>query len=158
MVPLFGRGGSIIRLGPVMQRTEERPLDHLTLLVYAGAPGACTIYEDDGATQAYRDGQHALSEVRSSFDDGVVRVTVGAVTGAYAGQPSTRDLTVRIRSADRPRQVQVRRGDHDVDVPERPAQPDSGATASWSYEGPGWVQIHVPGTDPRQAVTVQLSQ
>ena len=88
-VPLFARGGSIIPLGPVMQRTDERPLDDLTLLVYPGAPGACAIYEDDGATQAFRDGQHALTEVRSSFDDGVVRVEVGAVTGQYAGQPPT---------------------------------------------------------------------
>ena len=38
-VPLFARGGSIIPLGPVMQRTDERPLDDLTLLVYPGASG-----------------------------------------------------------------------------------------------------------------------
>jgi alpha-glucosidase (family GH31 glycosyl hydrolase) len=157
-VPLFARGGSIIPLGPVMQRTDERPLDDLTLLVYPGAPGACTIYDDDGATQAFRDGQIALTEVQSSFEDGVVRVTVGAATGQYAGLPSVRDLTVRVRSADRPRQVQIRHGRDVIDAPERSTQPDVDRSVSWSYEGPGWVQVWVPGVDPRQTLTVQLSQ
>ena len=42
-MPLFVRGGSIIPLGPVMQRTDERPLDDLTLLIHPGsAPPPCS--------------------------------------------------------------------------------------------------------------------
>jgi alpha-glucosidase len=156
-VPLFARGGSIIPLGPVMQRTDERPLDDLTFLVYPGAPGACSLYEDDGATQAFRRGQYAVTEVRSSFDDGVVRVEVGAVTGQYAGQPTARDLTVRARSDVRPRQVRVRRDDGDYDVPERSAHPGDAASAYWWYEGPGWAEVHLPRSNPRQVFTIELS-
>ena len=157
-VPLFARGGSIIPLGPVMQRTDERPLDDLTLLVYPGAPGACTIYEDDGATQAFRDGQYALSEVRSSFDNGVVRVEVGAVTCQYAGQPARRDVTVRVRSDDRPRAVSVRQGGRDVAVQEHDADPRGDTGPYWSYDGAGWANVRLPGVDPRQSLTVELSR
>ena len=157
-VPLFARGGSIIPLGLVMQRTDERPLDDLTLLVYPGAPGACTIYEDDGATQAFRDGQYALSEVRSSFDNGVVRVEVGAVTCQYAGQPARRDVTVRVRSDDRPRVVSVRQGGRDVAVQEHDADPRGDTGPYWSYDGAGWANVRLPGVDPRQSLTVELSR
>jgi alpha-glucosidase (family GH31 glycosyl hydrolase) len=156
-VPLFARGGGVIPLGPVMQRTDEHPLDDLSLLVYPGASGACTIYEDDGATQAYRAGQRALSEVRSSFDDGVVRVEVGAVTGAYAGQPPTRDLTVRVWSRDRPGRVRVRRGDREADVGAGSARPAGEPGASWWYDPPTWVHVRVPRVDRTESVTIQLS-
>jgi alpha-glucosidase (family GH31 glycosyl hydrolase) len=155
-VPLFARGGSIIPLGPVVQRADERPLDDLTLLVYPGAPGACTLYEDDGATQAYRDGQYAVTEARSSFDDGVVRVTVSAARGEYAGQPGTRDLTVRVRWTGRPADVQAVRGGQPVALAMRSGHPSESAGGYWLYEESGWVAVYLPTVDRHQAVSIQL--
>jgi alpha-glucosidase (family GH31 glycosyl hydrolase) len=157
-VPLFVRGGSIIPLGPVMQRTDERPLDDLTLLVYPGAPGACTLYEDDGRSQAFRSGQFALTEIRSSFDDGVVRVEVGAVTGEYAGQPSMRDLTVRVRWPDTPTRVQVRRGDREVVVGREGTDPGTSPSAYLQHAEPGWISVRVPNVERSESVTVQLAR
>jgi hypothetical protein len=141
-----------------MQRTDERPLDDLTLLVYPGAPGACTVYEDDGRSQAFRDGQFGLTEIRSSFDDGVVRVEVGAVTGAYAGQPSMRDLTVRVRCSDTPTGVQVRRRGREVTVGKEGTDPSAGSVAYLQSSEPGWISVRVPTVERSESVTVQLSR
>ena len=155
--PVYARGGSIIPLGPVMQRTDERPLDELTLLVYPGGPGTLSLYEDDGATQAYRSGQHALTNIQSTFDDGVARVDIGPVTGAYAGQPDARDLTVRVWSSGRPGRVQATRDGRQIDVAASTSSSDQAATAAWWFEEPTWTVVRLSQVCRTERVTVELS-
>ena len=47
-LPLLVRAGSIVPAWPVMQHTDEKPIDELTLRVYAGA-GESPLYEDEGS-------------------------------------------------------------------------------------------------------------
>jgi len=156
-MPVFARGGSIVPLGPTMQRTDERPLDNLTLLVYPGAPGTsgtCTLYEDDGATQAHQRGESALSMVTSAFGEGAVRVEVCATAGTYRGQPPSRDLTVRIWHPARPTRVTVRRSGGEAVTVSEGAQAGDGA--SWAWESPYWVTVRVPHVDVRSVLTVEV--
>ena len=157
-VPLFARGGSIIPLGPTMQRTDERPLDNLTLLVYPGAPGAegrATIYEDDGASQAYRNGRHAVTSIVSTFQEGSARVEVDATSGSYDGQPATRDLVVRIWRAVRPGRVFVHSGDG-RSLNAVGETPPGGAGPSWAWEAGTWVVVHIPQVACRTPVVVEV--
>jgi hypothetical protein len=148
-----------------MQPTDERPLDDLTLLVYPGAPtngdgvwsGVGVLYEDDGATRAHLRDEYALTEVRSAFNGGAVRVEVDAVRGTFAGQPAARDLTIRVRMDDRPGEIRVRRGDQAISVPERAVHPADDTGTYWSYDVSGWANVRLFGTDPRRAITVELS-
>src|SRR5262249_13526640 len=55
-LPLFVRAGAIVPTGPVKQRTDEPSDEPVLLTVYPGADGAATLYEDDGASFAYRSG------------------------------------------------------------------------------------------------------
>jgi alpha-glucosidase len=65
-IPLFARSGSIVPMGPVLQWTDERPLDPLTLAVFPGdeeiAEGA--LYEDDGRSFAYERGESCTTSFR----------------------------------------------------------------------------------------------
>jgi alpha-glucosidase len=58
MPPLWVRGGAILALGPVVQWSDERPVDPLTLHVYPDESGhaAGELYEDDGTSYAYERG------------------------------------------------------------------------------------------------------
>ena len=47
-MPLHVRAGAILPLGPVRQYVDEPVDGPLTLVVYPGADGAFTLYEDDG--------------------------------------------------------------------------------------------------------------
>ena len=78
-LPLYVRGGSIIPSGPTMQWSGERPLDPLTLDIYAGNLPTATgsLYDDDGATYAYERGDARLTMYRyqRSGDVAALRAT-----------------------------------------------------------------------------------
>jgi alpha-D-xyloside xylohydrolase len=93
-MPLFVRAGSIVPMGPVMQYTDEKPDAPITLVVYTGADGSFSVYNDDGRSEQYRTGAWERMPVR--YDDATGTVSIGAREGkGYAGMPQTR--TVRIK-------------------------------------------------------------
>ncbi len=57
------RPGTIVPVGPVVQHTAEAPLDPLTLLVhFRDGHARGTLYEDDGESLAYAQGEFLLTE------------------------------------------------------------------------------------------------
>ncbi len=61
---LYLREGAVLPLGPVMQWSDERPLDELELLVNPGPDGRAIgyLYEDDGDGYGYREGAFRVTE------------------------------------------------------------------------------------------------
>ncbi len=90
-MPLYARAGGVIPLGPVMQHTDERPLDELTLRVYPGS-GEWTLYEDDGHTFEYQQGIFATTTYRVHSDGTRTTLEVAAREGQYV--PPAREVTV----------------------------------------------------------------
>jgi alpha-glucosidase (family GH31 glycosyl hydrolase) len=45
-------------MGPDLQHSSEHPLDPLTLAIYPGDDRSLTLYEDDGETTAYQNGEY----------------------------------------------------------------------------------------------------
>jgi alpha-glucosidase len=68
---LYLREGAILPLGPVMQWSDERPLDEIELLVNPGPDGRAVgyLYEDDGDGYGYREGGYRVTEF--GFSDGM---------------------------------------------------------------------------------------
>jgi alpha-glucosidase len=65
-IPVFARAGAVVPTGPPMAYVGERPVDPLTLHVYPpaadhGEPQVSVLYEDDGETYAYREGDVRLT-------------------------------------------------------------------------------------------------
>jgi alpha-glucosidase len=70
-LPLFVRAGSVVPMGPAMQHVGEQTVDTLTLHVYPDGRGAVTaplLYEDDGHTWAFRDGDCQLTRFTLSAE------------------------------------------------------------------------------------------
>jgi alpha-glucosidase len=63
-LPVFARGGSILPIAPLVQSTGETPQGQLTLRVYVGEDCGGTLYQDDGQTYRYEQGQF----LRMKFD------------------------------------------------------------------------------------------
>src|SRR5438477_9544155 len=89
--------GAIIPSGPDLHYTDERPLDPLTLDLYPG-DGAFTLYEDDGHSFAYEQGQFSTTSytLRQTADRLVFEI--GAREGAYV--PPGRRLLMRVHAVD----------------------------------------------------------
>jgi len=90
---LYLREGAVLPLGPIMQWSDERPLDELELLVNPGPDGRAVgrLYEDDGDGFGYRDGAFRVTEF--VVDDGVEHTVVEGDWEPGAWKVSVRDVT-----------------------------------------------------------------
>jgi alpha-D-xyloside xylohydrolase len=77
-LPLFVRAGSIIPLGEAIESTNETQ-KIAKILIYTGAEGDTTLYQDDGVTYAYEKGDTRVTHLH--WDDSIQRLKH---TGAQA--------------------------------------------------------------------------
>ncbi len=92
-MPLYVRAGAIIPSGPDLRYADERPLDPLTLDLYPGN-GMFTLYEDDGHSFEYEQGQFSTTSYTLRRTKDRLIFEIGAREGAYV-LPS-RQLLIRV--------------------------------------------------------------
>jgi alpha-glucosidase len=148
--PVYLRAGSIIPMQPDMMYTGEKPVDPLILNVFPGADGATGVYEDEGNSLGYQQGEYALTAVKSHIaGDGSIVVLIGPRGGAYAGMAESRAYEIRCALTWPPASVEC----NGVRLPWHSA----GDSTGWSYDGDHMtVVIHVPRTPKTQQVEVTL--
>jgi alpha-glucosidase len=96
-LPLLVRGGAILPLGSLVQHTGERPLDEITLQIYPEGASHFELYEDDGRSNAYRRGAHALTRVECEAQPGRIAVRIGMPRGDRSVVPADRRYLIRLR-------------------------------------------------------------
>jgi alpha-D-xyloside xylohydrolase len=127
--PLFARAGSIVVLGPLLQRTADASSTNpLEVRVYPGADATFALWEDDGVSRAYQGGDFTC--VNIAWHEGPGVLTIGSQQGKQ-GQPARRSINV----------VFVRPG-HGVGV-----VPVSQPDATVLYEGKA-ISVKKPGPRP----------
>jgi alpha-D-xyloside xylohydrolase len=92
-MPVFVRAGSIIPMGPVQHYVDEKPDAPLTLLVYPGADGVFILYDDDGVSRKFEQGE--FSRIPIAYNDAEGVLAIGGWLGHYAGMPTHRQLIIR---------------------------------------------------------------
>jgi len=102
-MPLYVRAGTVLPLGPIKQYTDEPVDGPLTLIVYPGAEGSSTLYEDDGKTFDYRRG--AWMRLSLTWRDRDRRLTLALAPGSRLLPPSRRPIEVRVASETAVRSV-----------------------------------------------------
>ena len=90
--PLYVRAGAILPLGPVKQYTAEKVDAPLTLVVYPGADGAFTLYEDDGATFDYQRGE--FTKIQINWNNGRRTLSLRLANGSK--MPPPRKIEIRV--------------------------------------------------------------
>ena len=91
-IPLFVKAGSILPIGPDVQYSTEKPWDDLEILVYAGADGKFTLYEDEFDNYNYEKG--AYSTIDFTYNNKSRQFTVEARKGEYDGMIKERTFRV----------------------------------------------------------------
>lgn len=94
-MPVFVRAGSIVPTGPAAQSTKDAQAQNgpLTLLVYTGANGSFSLYEDDGVSRQYLNEAFARTPIQ--YDEAGKTLTIGARQGSFPGMAGSR--TIRIK-------------------------------------------------------------
>jgi alpha-D-xyloside xylohydrolase len=99
-IPVYVRAGSILPVGPELQYTDEKPADPITLMVYTGADGSFSLYEDDGASYGYERGEFARIPLR--WDERSRTLIIGRREGSFPGMLERRTFQPLFVSPRRP--------------------------------------------------------
>ncbi|MBO4452183.1 MAG: DUF5110 domain-containing protein [Bacteroidaceae bacterium] len=91
-IPIFVRAGSILPIGPQMQWSDEKPADLIHILVYGGADGQFTLYEDEGTNYNYEKGKCA--SITFTYDDTHHQLTISKRKGSFSGMLKERKFNI----------------------------------------------------------------
>ena len=98
-MPLFVRAGSIVPTTSVQPHVDAQPDAPLTIVVYTGADGEFSLYEDQGTDYGYEKGE--FSRIPLHWDQAKGELSIGAREGSWPGMLQQR--TIQVRFVDGPR-------------------------------------------------------
>ncbi|MDP4204389.1 MAG: glycoside hydrolase family 31 protein, partial [Bacteroidota bacterium] len=93
-VPIFIKGGSIIPIGPKVQYALQKSNEPIAILLYTGANGDFTLYEDDGETNNYERGDY--SEIPITWNETKRELVFGDRRGFFRGMLRNRKFNIVI--------------------------------------------------------------
>ena len=93
-IPVYARAGAVIPMGPVKQYVAEKRDDPITLVVFPGADGESSWYEDDGESFDHRRGEWMRVEL--VWHDTSRRLRMRLAPGSRALAPMPRTVHVRL--------------------------------------------------------------
>jgi alpha-glucosidase len=84
-LPVYVRGGTILPEQPLVQSTEERPNGPLTLRVYPGENCQGSLYQDDGKTFAFKQGDFLRMSFSCKQTANGISVSISQPQGKFTG-------------------------------------------------------------------------
>nr|WP_202626375.1 TIM-barrel domain-containing protein [Stenotrophomonas acidaminiphila] len=158
-LPVFVRAGAILPMYPAMLFDGEKPLDEVTFDLYPQGDSQYTLYEDDGNTRRYQQGESSTQQIRvqaPAQGSGPVQVRIEAVQGEYRGQLAQRRYGLRVLNRQAPAAVRL-------DGRALPALADAtafdAAGEGWYFdpgERRGTLHVRTAAVDIRQPLQLQL--
>jgi hypothetical protein len=88
----------------------------LDWLIFPGADNEFTLYEDDGETTAYQQGQYCLIHAQQIWQPNQMQITISPARGALQLLPSGRLMGFTIRGIVNPEVITLTRNDQVVEV------------------------------------------
>ena len=137
-IPYFYRAGSVIVNNPPMLNLNTRP-DRLIVKVVPGADGQTSLYEDEGDTEAYKNGEFTMTVMKHQGNT----FTIEPRKGSFKGMPEARAYTVEFIGSERPKSVAINGKECSNGV--------------WNYnEQQRVVSVYVPTTPCSKTIKVEL--
>jgi len=102
--PLFVRAGTIIPLSLNKFNDTSIP-KKLEIEVFPGANNTYSIYEDDGETEAYKNGDYFITNIEYMYKKNSYSLTILPVQGKLGTIHETRDYKIRFRNTKMPTNV-----------------------------------------------------
>ena len=96
--PLYVRLGAVIPTTAVVSPMENADWQNISLNLYGLVEGSTTIYEDDGTSENYLDGEYRKTEVTVTSDGETATLTIGAAVGDFTTDYTERNISVRVHS------------------------------------------------------------
>ncbi|MEO8393791.1 MAG: TIM-barrel domain-containing protein, partial [Chloroflexota bacterium] len=140
-MPMFVRAGAILPMASGIMQTRDNDGSHLTLMVFPGADGEFELYEDDGLTQAYREGAFEITQICAKRQEGKIVVRLEAAAGFCDTLPAMRTVELHLKGVDAPSRVTV-----------------DGAENGWHYDAAaGEAVVTIGGAYRRAALQIEVT-
>ncbi|MGG3571040.1 TIM-barrel domain-containing protein [Bacillus gobiensis] len=100
-IPVFVKEGAIIPQREVQNYTNEKAPTEITLKAYPkqnGTASSFTLYEDDGQTYKYENGQSADTKITAASTDDTTSLQIAAMKGSFDGRIQKRTWTAEIKA------------------------------------------------------------
>jgi alpha-glucosidase/alpha-D-xyloside xylohydrolase len=102
--PLYVRSGAVIPFGPPKQYTGEQVEEPVELVVYPGADGESSLYEDDGISLGYQRGE--WMRILMAWSDADRTLTLRLAEGSQPRDPLPRTFLVRVAPEQQTRTIE----------------------------------------------------
>lgn len=99
IIPVYVKAGTILPVGPDVQYSSEKKWDNLDILVYPGADGTFTLYEDEGDNYNYEKGK--FSTIKFTWNEASHKLTIGERKGSFKGMLTNRTFNIILVQADK---------------------------------------------------------
>lgn len=96
--PLFVRAGAVVPAAKEASPIVAADFEELSLNVYAGGNGSYTLYEDDGESTDYENGEVRKTQISHVGTDNGGMISVSAANGGFDTDYTARKWTVRVHS------------------------------------------------------------
>ena len=104
-VPVFVKAGAVLPGQADTTRLPSGSYAHLTVSAYPGGDGTYSLYEDDGLSTDYLDGESATIPLHHETNGLHRIITIGPAKGTFRGFKKKRKVTVRLHGCPPPESV-----------------------------------------------------
>ena len=119
-LPVFVKAGAIVPVAPA----TNTPKEYLDLkkqrqfIVYPSENSSFTVYEDDGFSAKYQQGDYAQTKVSSHLLDNDLTIKIDKTKGTYAGFDPEKATEVDIRTKKAPEAIKALVGNQEINLTE----------------------------------------
>jgi alpha-glucosidase len=114
--PVFVRPGTVIPEQTFTTRLKPGAYPGLVFRIFPGKTGEGCLYEDDGSSTAWQQGEQAQIRISHSVKAGVRSVTLHPATGTYSGFKAKRPVTLLFEGFAPPTSISAGTGAYDGDT------------------------------------------
>ena len=107
-IPVFAKAGAIVPMGPFSGWDNISPPQNLTLHVFPGADNVYELYEDDGVSMAYQDGEFALTRIEQNWQGDKLTLYIDSPDNLAKFCPEDRTYQVILHALQRPETISLR--------------------------------------------------
>jgi alpha-glucosidase len=98
-LPIYVKAGAIIPMQPEMKYMDEKPVDEITLDIWPGKNSSFDMYEDDGLSLKYKDGNDAVTKITALQGKDGYQVSIDKPVGKFVPASHTYALNIHWNGA-----------------------------------------------------------
>jgi len=139
-IPLFIKGGSIIPMGADIEYVGQKSDEDIMLHIYPGNSALFELYDDDGLTYDYEDGQYSKVVVEYIESDARV-IKILPALGEWRDMPLNRNYRIVLHDFDEPSSIEA----------------GNNALISWEYSAEKRrLTVECPNVETEQGIEIRI--